>query len=139
MSGDFAFLLFALGIVGTGLLAVPILAGSASYAISEAFGLKEGLYRKFNEAHGFYGIIALATLIGLLINFIGISPITALYYTAVINGLIAPPLLIMILFIANNKKIMKDRTNNKLLNILGILTIFIMSMAALALLLSFVI
>ena len=139
LSGDFAFLLFALGIVGTGLLAVPILAGSASYAISEAFGLKEGLYRKFNEAHGFYGIIALATLIGLLINFIGISPITALYYTAVINGLIAPPLLIMILFIANNKKIMKDRTNNKLLNILGILTIFIMSMAALALLLSFVI
>lgn len=133
LAGDFAFSLFALGIIGTGLLAVPILAGSASYAISETFGWKTGLYRKFKTAHGFYGAIILATLIGLLINFIGIDPIVALYYTAVINGIIAPPLLLMILFIANNPKIMGERKNNWLLNFLGILTVIIMSVASLAL------
>lgn len=133
-AGDFTFFLFALGIIGTGLLAVPILSGSASYAISETFGWKEGLYLKIKKAHGFYGVITVATLIGVLINFIGISPIAALYYTAVINGIIAPPLLIIILLIANNKKIMREKTNNRLLNALGIMTVFIMSVAVLALL-----
>lgn len=133
-AGDFAFFLFALGIIGTGLLAVPILCGSASYAISETFGWKEGLYLKIKEAHGFYGVIAIATLIGVLINFIGISPIAALYYTAVINGIIAPPLLVIILLISNNKKIMGERTNSRLLNILGVVTVGVMSVAALALL-----
>lgn len=133
-AGDFTFFLFALGIIGTGLLAVPILSGAASYAISESFGWREGLYMKLRKAHGFYGVITIATLIGVLINFIGVSPITALYYTAVINGIIAPPLLVIILFIANNKKIMGERVNNSLLNILGIVTIAVMSIAALALL-----
>ncbi|MDO8657344.1 MAG: divalent metal cation transporter [Candidatus Levybacteria bacterium] len=139
LAGDFAFLLFALGIIGTGLLAVPILAGSASYAASEAFGWKAGLYRKLNKAHGFYGAITIATLVGILINFIGLNPIATLYYTAVINGIIAPPLLVMILLIANNKKIMGNRTNNKWLNILGIITVIIMTFAACVLLLSFLI
>lgn len=136
LAGDFAYLLFALGIIGTGFLVVPILAGSASYAVSEAFGWKEGLYRKFKKAKGFYGTIIASTIIGIFINFIGISSITALYYTAVINGLIAPPLLIMILLISNNKKIMGERVNNKSLNILGLLTIIIMSLGGIALLAS---
>lgn len=133
LAGDLAYLLFAAGIIGTGLLAVPILAGSASYAVSEAFGWKEGLSRKFKAAHGFYGVITIATFIGILINFIGINPISALYYTAVLNGILAPPLLIIILFIANNKKIMGQRINNRLLNFLGIITIAIMSIGALTL------
>ncbi len=136
LAGDYAFLLFAVGIIATGLLALPILAGSASYAVSESFGWREGLYQKFERAHGFYGVITIATLIGLLINFIGIDPILALYYSAVINGIIAPPLIIMILFIANNKKIMGERTNSLFLNILGALTVFIMGLSAIILLFS---
>ena len=123
-----------MGIIATGLLALPILAGSASYAVSEAFGWREGLYQKFNRAHGFYGVIIIATLVGLLINFIGIDPIVSLYYTAIINGIIAPPLIVMILFIANNKKIMGERTNSPFLNILGVLTVFIMGISAIILL-----
>ncbi len=129
-AGDFAFLLFALGIIGTGLLAVPILAGSASYAVSEAFGWRAGLYMKLRKAHGFYGVITLATLAGILINFIGISPLTALYYTAVINGIIAPPLMVMILLIANNRKVMGERVNGRLTNMLGITITGIMAFAS---------
>lgn len=134
LAGEFAFILFAMGIIGTGLLAVPILAGSASYAISETFGWKEGLYRKITTAHGFYGVIILATLVGFLINFIGINPIKALYYTAVINGLAAPILIVLILFIANNKRILGPRTNGWFSNTLGGLIVLLMSTAAIALL-----
>ena len=137
LAGDYAFLLFALGIIATGLLALPILAGSASYAVSESFGWREGLYQKLKRAHGFYGVITIATLVGLLINFIGIDPIVVLYYTAVINGIIASPLIIMILFIANNKKIMGERTNSLFLNILGLSTVFIMGLSAVILVFSF--
>lgn len=133
LAGDFAFFLFAIGIVGMGLLAVPILAGSASYAVSEAFGWKVGLYRKLQSAPQFYAIIAIATFVGIGINFIGISPISALYYTAVINGVIAPPLLVIILFISNNKEIMRDKTNSKTLNVLGVITVVLMSLAAIGL------
>ncbi|RJQ24979.1 divalent metal cation transporter [Candidatus Parcubacteria bacterium] len=120
LAGDYAFILFALGIVGTGLLAVPILAGSCSYALSEALGMKVGLSQKLNKAHGFYGTIALAMIAGLLINFIGISPIKALYYTAILNGIIAPPLIFIILLISNNKEIMGERVNGRTTNILGL-------------------
>ena len=138
LAGDFAFLLFALGIIGTGLLALPILAGSASYAVSEAFGWKEGLFQKLKKAQGFYGVIIIATLLGLLINFIGINPISALYYTAVLNGIIASPLIAIIIFISNNKKIMGDRTNNFGLNVLGIFTLLMMSVASLILFSTFI-
>lgn len=133
-AGDFAFLLFALGIIGTGLLAVPVLAGSASYALSEAFGWKEGLYRKFTQAHGFYGVITVATIVGLSVNFTPIKPFTLLYYTAVLNGIAAPPLLVMILIIANNRKILGERVNGMWLNVLGIATVMVMSAAVVALL-----
>lgn len=127
LAGEFAFLLFAFGIIGTGFLAVPILAGSAAYAISEVFGWSAGLYRKFRAAQGFYSIIVVATLIGFLINFIGINPIKALYYTAIINGLAAPFLIVVILFISNNKNIMGNRTNSWISNILGIIVVFLMT------------
>lgn len=134
IAGDFTYLLFAAGVIGVGLLSVPILAGSASYAISEAFGWREGLYRKFTQAHGFYAAITIATLVGLLINFIGVSPFKMLYYTAVLNGIAAPPLMILILLISNNKKIMGNRTNRSMSNILGITITVFMTVAAIALL-----
>jgi len=133
-AGDFAYLLFALGIIGTGLLAVPVLSASASYALAETFGMKEGLYRKFKQAHGFYGIITIATIIGLVINFTSISPFKMLYYTAILNGICAPPLLVIILLVSNNKKIMGKYTNGKWSNLLGWTITVIMGIAAIALL-----
>ena len=108
IAGDFAFALFAIGIIGTGLLAVPILAGSAAYAVSEAFGWTEGLDRKPREAKAFYAVIALATLGGVALNFIGIDPMKALYWSAVVNGLLAPPLMVVTMLIASNRSVMGD-------------------------------
>ena len=133
IAGDKAFLLFTAGIIGTGLLAVPILAGSASYAVSEAFNWKSGLSRKLKQAHGFYGVITIATIIGLLINFTPIPPFKMLYYTAVLNGICAPPLILMILLISNNKKVMGERTNSKTSNILGVLIMLVMALASIGL------
>ncbi len=127
LAGDFASLLFAFGIIGTGLLAIPILAGSASYALSESFNWNAGLYRKVRDAHGFYGIITIATLIGLFINFLGIDPIKLLIWTAVVNGAIAPILLYFIIHIANNKKIMGRWHNDRFSNLLGWMTVAIMA------------
>lgn len=133
LAGDFAFLLFALGILGTGLLAVPVLAGSAAYAVSEAFNWKVGLGKRFKQAHGFYGVITIATLVGLLVNFTSVGSMTMLYYAAMLNGVLAPPLLILILFIGNNKKILGENTNSPLSNYLGIVITAVMSFIALAL------
>lgn len=134
IAGNFAFLLFALGIMGTGLLAVPILAGSASYAIAEAFGWKEGLYRKFTQAHGFYGVITVATLIGLIVNFTPIKPFQMLYYTAILNGICAPPLMVLILIIGNNRTIMSKYTNSRFSNTVGWVITAVMAAAAVGLL-----
>ena len=136
-AGDFAFILFAAGIISTGLLAVPILAGSASYAISETIGWREGLYLKFKRAHGFYGIITLATLFGLLVNFTPIKPFQMLYYSAVFNGICAPPLLMLILFIGNDKKIMGDHTNSLFSNVMGWTITLFMTSSVVVLFLSF--
>jgi len=134
LGGDVAFLLFAFGIIGTGLLAVPILAGSASYALSEGLQWKVGLSKTFSQAKGFYGIIILATAIGFIMNFLNIPPFRMLYYAAILNGVCAPPLLFMIMKIANDKKVMGLHVNSSLSNVLGwIITVF-MSAGALALL-----
>jgi Mn2+/Fe2+ NRAMP family transporter len=130
LAGRFAETLFALGIVGTGLLAVPVLAGSAAYGVAEALGWREGLGQAAGHARGFYGVIALATLIGMLLNFLGINPITALVYTAIINGVVAVPLLVLILLVANNRDIMGAYTNGRLSNAIGILTAVFMGIAA---------
>ena len=136
LAGNFAFLLFTLGILGTGLLAVPTLAGSAAYALSETFNWSVGLSKKFKEAHGFYGIITLSMLVGLLVNFTPIGPITMLYYAAMLNGVLAPPLMILILRIANNKKILGARVNSPISNWLGWFVTIIMSAVAIGLLIS---
>ena len=130
-AGLIAKLIFSFGVLGLGLLAVPVLAGSASYAITETLGWREGLYRKLKRAVGFYVVITVATLVGLSINFLGIDPIKALVFTAVFNGIAAVPLLFMIAKVGNNKKIMGEYTNGFLSN-LGIRAAFVlMAVAAL--------
>jgi Mn2+/Fe2+ NRAMP family transporter len=122
--------LFTVAILGTGLLGVPVLAGSAAYALSEAFHWEEGLSKKFSQAKGFYITIIVATIVGVFINFSSISPITMLYYAAALNGVLAPPLMIMILLISNNKKILGEYTNSKTSNILGVIITVLMSIMA---------
>jgi NRAMP (natural resistance-associated macrophage protein)-like metal ion transporter len=132
-AGEIAETIFALGIIGTGLLAVPVLAGSCGYALSDAFGWRGGLSKKFGQAKQFYLIIAASTVIGLWINFTNIDPIKALIYTAVINGIVAVPMLFVIMRIANDKKILGDMTNKSLSNVLGWIAFVIMSMSVLIL------
>jgi Mn2+/Fe2+ NRAMP family transporter len=128
--------IFATGIVGLGLLAVPVLAGSASYALSEVMGWNEGLYRKFKRARGFYLVISLATLFGLAMNFVGIDPIKALIYSAVLNGLAAVPLLYLIAKITRRPDIMGEYQSGKLSNGLVWLTFILMAGSAVLLLFS---
>ncbi len=137
-AGFMSKLLFSVGIVGLGLLSVPVLAGSAAYALSEAFNWKEGLSLKLKKAHGFYGVITIATLLGLLINFIGINPFQALIFTAVINGVVAVPLIFIIWRVAKNEKIMGEFKSGKLSNIFVFLTFVGMLAAAIAMLATFI-
>jgi NRAMP (natural resistance-associated macrophage protein)-like metal ion transporter len=119
LAGDFAGIIFAAGMIGAGLLAIPILSGSAAYAIAEAFGWKYGLETDWSRAKPFYAVIVVATAIGVGMNFIGINPIDALFYTAVLNGIVAPPLLVMVMLAARNKKVMGKQTIGPLLTTLG--------------------
>jgi NRAMP (natural resistance-associated macrophage protein)-like metal ion transporter len=130
LAGDLSSVLLAVGLIGSGVLAVPILSGSAAYALSEAFGWRYGLDQNPGRARQFYAVIVLATLIGVGIDYLGINPIDALFLTAVINGFVAPPLLVMIMLIANNRKIMGKRTNSRLANVLGWGAAILMSLAA---------
>lgn len=134
IAGNLAYLLFAVGVIGTGLIAIPVLSGSISYIFSETFGWEQGLDKKFHEAKGFYVIIAISLILGLSINYIGISPIQSLIYTAILYGLTAPVLISIILHISNNKKIMGTNVNGKVANFLGFSALVIMSVAAIALL-----
>jgi NRAMP (natural resistance-associated macrophage protein)-like metal ion transporter len=130
LAGNAAYFLFAGGIIGTGLLAIPVLCGSLSYIITESFGWKEGLDKKFYQAKAFYIIIAISLILGLLMNYIGISPVKALIYSAILYGLTAPVLIAIILHISNNKKLMGKYTNGKISNILGSLALILMTLAA---------
>jgi NRAMP (natural resistance-associated macrophage protein)-like metal ion transporter len=134
LAGDLTYILFAIGIIGTGLLAVPVLAGSASYALSEAFGWKAGLHYKFRQAHAFYITIVVSIVLGAVVNFVGIPPFRMLYYTAVLNGLVAPPLLVILLLVSNNKKVMGKNTNGRWSNALGWTITGLMGVAGIALL-----
>ena len=133
LAGNFAYLLFATGVIGTGLLAIPVLSGSLSYIITETFGWKQGLDKKYYQAKGFYFIIAISLILGLLLNYIGMSPIKALIYSAILYGLTAPVLIVIILHISNSKKIMGKHTNGKMSNILGFAALALMSAAAVSL------
>ncbi len=119
VAGNFAFFLFTLGIIGTGLLAIPVLAGSAGYAVAEAMQWKMGLGKQFGQARGFYVVIWLATLVGVLVNMTSIAPMTMLYYSAMLNGVLAPPLMVLILLMANDPRVMGERVNGRVSNILG--------------------
>jgi len=130
LAGNLAYLLFAMGVIGTGLIAIPVLSGSLSYIFTETFGWEQGLDKKFHEAKGFYVIIAISLIIGLSLNYVGISPIKALVYTAILYGITAPVIIAIILHISNNKKIMGEFVNGRVANILGFATLVIMSIAA---------
>jgi len=133
LAGDFAYMLFAIGIIGTGILSIPVLAGACSYVLSETFNWEQGINRKFMEAKGFYTTLILSIVIGVLINLLNVDPVGALIWTAIIYGLVSPILIFVILKITNDKKIMGQYTNNKLSNIFGVACLIIMTMAALAL------
>lgn len=137
IAGEKAYLLFALGIIGTGMLAVPVLAGSASYALSESFGWKYGLYKKLKQANAFYGIIIISTGIGFLINYFGFDPIKTLIYSAVLNGLISPIILILIVLMSSNQKIMGKWVNSKVIALIGWIITGIMALAGTATIISF--
>jgi len=129
LAGDFAFVIFALGIIGTGLLAVPVLAGSAAYALAEARKWPEGLARKPHKAKAFYATIAVATLIGVLINFSPVSPIKALYWSAVINGVVAVPIMAMMMHMTANKRVMGKFPVSDGLRIVGWCATAVMALA----------
>jgi NRAMP (natural resistance-associated macrophage protein)-like metal ion transporter len=132
LAGQFASLLLALGLIGSGCLSVPVLTGSAAYALAEAFGWSYGLEKKLRRAKHFYIIITLAMFIGMGLSLVGINPIMALFWSAVINGVLAPPLLLLLMLITMNSKIMKERVNNRWLNIVGWLTVVVMTAATIA-------
>jgi NRAMP (natural resistance-associated macrophage protein)-like metal ion transporter len=132
LAGPWASLLFSIGIIGTGFLAIPVLAGSTAYAISESFGWKEGLYRKIKEAKAFYITIIFSILVGIIINFMGIHYIKALIYSAIINGIISPIIIYFIVKISSNQKIMGYHKNSPFRKKLGWLVFFLVSISALA-------
>ena len=135
--GEFAFLLFALGIVGTGLLAVPVFAGSTAYAIAESFGWRYGLYRKLKQAYAFYGVIIISMVLGIIVNFVHIDPIQALIYAAVANGIIAPVILFFVVRLSGDKHIMGEYANHPLASFIGWTTIVIMAISGIAAIVSF--
>jgi Mn2+/Fe2+ NRAMP family transporter len=135
LAGDFAYLLFALGILGVGFIGVPVLAGSGAYALAEAMGWQEGLERKLRDARGFYGIIAVSVLAALAIQFSPISPMKALFWSAVINGVVAVPLMVVILLLVSKRSVMGDFTASRPLLVLGAAATAVMGVAAVLMLL----
>jgi Mn2+/Fe2+ NRAMP family transporter len=135
LAGDFAFILFALGILGVGLIGVPVLAGSAAYAFAEAMGWREGLELKARDARGFYGVIAVSVLIGMALEFTPINPMKALFWSAVINGVVAVPLLALIVVLVSKKSVMGDYAASRSLIVLGWIATVMMGAAALGMLL----
>jgi hypothetical protein len=133
LAGNLAYLLFAVGVIGTGFIAIPVLSGSISYIITETFGWEQGLDKKFHEAKEFYMVIGISLILGLSLNYIGITPIQSLIYTAILYGLTAPVLIAIILHISNNKKIMGENVNGPITNLLGFLALIVMTLAAVTL------
>jgi NRAMP (natural resistance-associated macrophage protein)-like metal ion transporter len=133
LAGDAAALLLAVGLIGSGFLAVPVLTGATAYAVADTFGWKGGLSLKPRDARGFYAVIVAGTAIGVLFNFLGINAISALFWTAVLNGVLAPPLLILVMLVANDRAVMGTRTNGRWLNFLGWGTTIVMFVAIIGL------
>ena len=131
-AGDATYFLFAIGIIGTGMLAIPVLAGSSSYALSESFKWREGMYRTLHQAHAFYGVIIISMFVGLGINFLGIDPFKALIYSAVANGIVAPVVLVLIVRLSSNKKIMGEWVNRRYVTVTGWIVTLIMAVSGIA-------
>jgi NRAMP (natural resistance-associated macrophage protein)-like metal ion transporter len=131
-AGAAAYYLFAIGIVGMGLLAIPVMAGSSAYAISESLGKRQGLNNKLKQGYAFYGVIIISMLVGLAINFVGLNPIKALIYSAVANGIVAPIILVLILLIARNKRTMGEWVNGKASSGLGWVLVLLMTLSGIA-------
>ena len=130
LAGEYAYLLFTIGIIGSGFLAIPILAGSAAYVMAEVFGWSEGLNNSFTKAKEFYAVIIVSTVIGLLIPLLGFHPVKALFYTSILYGLISPFLILMVVHMANNKKIMGEHVNGPWLNFFGHVAFWLMTACA---------
>ena len=133
LAGDASALLLAVGLIGAGVLAVPVLTGSAAYGVAEAFGWRSGLDSKPTRAPQFYLVIVAATLVGMAINFLGINPITALVISAVLNGVVAAPLIVLVMLVSNDRKVLGERTNGRLLNVVGWMTALVMGLAVVGL------
>jgi NRAMP (natural resistance-associated macrophage protein)-like metal ion transporter len=133
LAGQVSYVLFAIGVIGTGFLAIPVLAGCVSYMLAETFNFSKGLDKKFYQAPRFYGVIIVSLVAGLFLQFLGISPVQALLYTAILYGLTAPVMIVLLLHIGNNKKIMGKHTNSVFSNVLGVLTLLLMTAAAVGL------
>lgn len=133
LTGELSYHFFAIGVIGTGLLAIPVFASSLAYILAETFNWRQGLDKKFFEARGFYITLSASLLIGLGLDFIGLSPIKALLYTAILYGITAPVLIAGILHISNNTKIMGSHTNSVLSNVLGLMALLLMTFAAIGL------
>lgn len=138
-SGQISKLIFAFGIIGTGLLAIPVLSASSAFALSDTFGWKEGLEKKFSQAKSFYSVIAASTLIGVWITFSHVNPIHALILAAVINAVVTLPILFIVMRLANDRKILEDRVNTRFSNVLGWITFAIMTISVVVMILSFII
>ncbi len=138
-SGQIAKFIFAFGIIGTGLLAIPVLSASSAFALSDTFGWKEGLEKKFSQAKSFYSVIVASTLIGVWITFSQINPIHALILAAVINAVVTVPILFIVMRLANDKKILKDKINSRFSNIIGWFTFALMSVSVVVMFVSFLI
>jgi Mn2+/Fe2+ NRAMP family transporter len=133
LAGNLSYLLFALGVIGTGFLAIPVLTGCLSYMVSETFEWSGGFDKKYYQAKSFYWVVIVSLLIGLAINYIGINPVQALIYTAILYGITSPVLIAVILHISNNKKVMGEFTNSRWSNILGCITLLFMTVSAVVL------
>jgi NRAMP (natural resistance-associated macrophage protein)-like metal ion transporter len=133
LAGQLSYVLFAVGVIGTGFLAIPVLAGSVSYMLAETFNFSKGLDKKFYQAKRFYGVIIVSLIAGLCLQFLGITPVQALLYTAILYGLTAPVMIALLLHIGNNKNIMGKHTNSVLSNVLGVFTFLLMTAAAIGL------
>ena len=138
-SGQIAKVIFAVGIIGTGLLAIPVLSASSAFALSDTFGWKEGLEKKFSQAKSFYSVIIASTLIGVWITFSNINPIQALILAAVINAVVTVPILFIVIRLANDRKILEDKINRRFSNIIGWITFAIMTVSVIVMFLSFII
>lgn len=138
LAGDYAYLIFALGIVGVGMLSIPVLAGSSAYAMAESFNWKHGLYRKFKEASAFYGVIIFSIFLGIVLNVLGVNVIQSLIYSAVLNGMIAPLIIYYIVRLCSDRKVMGKYVNGIVYKAIGWLVILLLSCAGIAALVSMI-